>query len=295
MSDFEDRLNEVADRVTVVLDRLIAPANGPEAQLMRAMRYAALATGKRLRPFYVISLSELLDASEKGALRAAAALECIHTYSLIHDDLPCMDDDDLRRGQPTVHKKFDEATAVLAGDALLTLAFEILAHPDTHNDAAIRCKLVERLAKASGAVGMVAGQMIDMLARDIRQDLNAITRMQRLKTGALISYSGEAACILGGANDTEKSAIMGFTHDLGLAYQIADDLLDVEGEVSELGKGVGKDEAQGKANFVTVLGVDGAKQRVQLLAGQAKQHLAIFGNRAHVLLQSVDFVLDRRR
>lgn len=295
MSDFEDRLNEVADRVTVVLDRLIAPANGPEAQLMRAMRYAALATGKRLRPFYVISLSELLDASEKGALRAAAALECIHTYSLIHDDLPCMDDDDLRRGQPTVHKKFDEATAVLAGDALLTLAFEILAHPDTHNDAAIRCKLVERLAKASGAVGMVAGQMIDMLAGDIRQDLNAITRMQRLKTGALISYSGEAACILGGANDTEKSAIMGFTHDLGLAYQIADDLLDVEGEVSELGKGVGKDEAQGKANFVTVLGVDGAKQRVQLLAGQAKQHLAIFGNRAHVLLQSVDFVLDRRR
>lgn len=294
MSEFETRLNEIADRVTVALDRLIAPADGPEAQLMRAMRYAALATGKRLRPFFVIAIGNLFDASEKALLRTGAALECVHTYSLIHDDLPCMDDDDLRRGQPTVHKKFDEATAVLAGDALLTLAFEILSDPDTHPEPLVRCKLIEKLAKASGARGMVAGQMIDMLAGDIRQDLNAITRMQRLKTGALISFAGEAACVLGGATEAERSAINGFTHDLGLAYQISDDLLDVLGSEEEVGKGVRKDSEQGKANFVTLLGEEGAKQRVEMLAGQAKQHLAIFRNRAHLLLQSVDFVLDRR-
>lgn len=294
MSEFESRLNEVADRLTVVLDRLIAPADGPEAQLMRAMRYAALGSGKRLRPFFVLAIGELFDGSEKSLLRTAAALECVHTYSLIHDDLPCMDDDDLRRGQPTVHKRFDEATAVLAGDALLTLAFEILAHPDTHTDALIRCNLVQKLAIASGAKGMVAGQMIDITGVQMGQDLNLITRMQRLKTGALISYAGEAACIIGGATDSERSAINGFTHDLGLAYQISDDLLDVEGTEEELGKGVGKDADQGKANFVTILGIEGARQRVEMLAAQAKQHLAIFRNRAHLLLQSVDFILDRR-
>ncbi len=295
MSEFEPRLNEIADRITVVLDRLIAPADGPEAQLMRAMRYAALATGKRLRPFFVLALGEMLDCSEKSLLRTAAALECVHTYSLIHDDLPCMDDDDLRRGQPTVHKKFDEATAVLAGDALLTLAFEILSSPETHSDANIRCRLIQKLALASGAQGMVAGQMIDMLAGDIRQDLNAITRMQRLKTGALISYSGESVCILAGASESERSAITGFTHDLGLAYQISDDLLDLRGTAEEVGKGVGKDQDAGKANFVTLLGEEGARQRVTMLAAQAKDHLAIFRNRAHLLLQSVDFVLERRR
>lgn len=294
LSEFETCLNEVADRVTVALDRLIAPADGPEAQLMRAMRYAALATGKRLRPFYVLTFGNLFEAPETSLLRTAAALECVHTYSLIHDDLPCMDDDDMRRGQPTVHKRFDEATAVLAGDALLTLAFEILAHPDTHPDAHIRCKLIEKLAKASGAQGMVGGQMIDMLAGDVRQDLNSITRMQRLKTGALIAFAGDAACILGGASDSERSAVQGFTHDLGLAYQISDDILDVEGDEAEVGKKTGKDEEAGKANFVTLLGNDGAKQRVRLLATQAKEHLAIFRNRAHLLLQSVDFVLERR-
>ncbi|MAP95568.1 MAG: farnesyl-diphosphate synthase [Ponticaulis sp.] len=294
-AEFETCLNEIADQVTVVLDRLIAPADGPEAQLMRAMRYAALATGKRLRPFYVLHLGKMFEAPETALMRTAAALECVHTYSLIHDDLPCMDDDDLRRGQPTVHKQFDEATAVLAGDALLTLAFEILAHRDTHSDGHIRCKLVEKLARASGAQGMVGGQMIDMLAGDIRQDLNSITRMQRLKTGALISYAGEAACILGGAGDAERQAIQGFTHDLGLAYQISDDLLDIEGDTETLGKETQKDEDAGKANFVSVLGVDGAKQRVRLLAAQAKDHLAIFRNRAYLLLQSVDFILDRRK
>ena len=294
MTDFETKLSEIADKVTVVLDRLIAPADGPEAQLMRAMRYASLATGKRLRPFYVLTFGSLFDAPEKSLMRTAAALECVHTYSLIHDDLPCMDDDDLRRGQPTVHKKFDEATAVLAGDALLTLAFEILASPETHPDAHVRCKLIEKLAKASGAQGMVGGQMIDMLSGDVRQDLNSITRMQRLKTGALISYAGEAACILGGASDAERHAILGFTHDLGLAYQIADDLLDVEGDPEVVGKQTQKDEEAGKANFVSVLGVEDARQRVRFLATQSKEHLAMFRNRATLLLQSVDFVLERQ-
>ncbi|MDF1681574.1 polyprenyl synthetase family protein [Ponticaulis sp.] len=294
MTDFETKLSEIADKVTVVLDRLIAPADGPEAQLMRAMRYASLATGKRLRPFYVLTFGSLFDAPEKSLMRTAAALECVHTYSLIHDDLPCMDDDDLRRGQPTVHKKFDEATAVLAGDALLTLAFEILASPETHPDAHVRCKLIEKLTKASGAQGMVGGQMIDMLSGDVRQDLNSITRMQRLKTGALISYAGEAACILGGASDAERHAIQGFTHDLGLAYQIADDLLDVEGDPEVVGKQTQKDEEAGKANFVSVLGVEDARQRVRFLATQSKEHLAIFRNSATLLLQSVDFVLERQ-
>ncbi len=293
--DFARRLTEVADRMTVVLDQLIPPAQGPEADLMRAMRHAALANGKRMRPFYVIETGALFDAPEKSLLRTAAALECIHTYSLVHDDLPCMDDDDFRRGQPTVHKAYGEATAVLAGDALLTLAFKILANSDTHRDPTVRLKLIERLADVSGACGMVGGQMIDMLETDSPRDLNTITRMQRLKTGALISYSVEAAGIIGGANEAERNALHGFSHDLGLAYQIADDLLDATGDESEVGKPLRTDADAGKANFVTLLGIDQARERVRLLAAQARQHLAIFQNRANILLQSVDFVLDRTR
>ncbi|MEL6857868.1 MAG: polyprenyl synthetase family protein [Pseudomonadota bacterium] len=291
---FAQRLTEVADRVTVALDQLIPPAQGPEADLMRAMRHSALANGKRMRPFYVIETGAMFDAPEKSLLRTAAALECVHCYSLIHDDLPCMDDDDFRRGQPTVHKAFNEATAVLAGDALLTLAFKILANRETHQDAHIRLKLLERLADNSGALGMVGGQMIDMLEDESPRDLNTITRMQRLKTGALISYSVEAGAIIGGADEAERQALHGFAHDLGLAYQIADDLLDVEGDETEVGKPLRTDESAGKANFVTLMGVDQARERVRLLAAQAKEHLAIFRNRANILLQSVDFVLDRK-
>lgn len=293
--DFGRRLIEVADRVTVALDQLIPPAQGPEADLMRAMRHSALANGKRMRPFYVIETGAIFDAPEKSLLRMAAALECVHSYSLIHDDLPCMDDDDFRRGQPTVHKAFNESTAVLAGDALLTLAFKILANRETHQDPHIRLKLLERLADNAGALGMVGGQMIDMLEEESPRDLNTITRMQRLKTGALISYSVEAGAIIGGANEAERQALHGFAHDLGLAYQISDDLLDATGEEGEVGKPLRTDESAGKANFVTLMGVDQARERVRLLAAQAKEHLAIFRNRANILLQSVDFVLDRKR
>ncbi|MEO0450092.1 MAG: polyprenyl synthetase family protein [Pseudomonadota bacterium] len=292
--DFGRRLTEIADRITVALDQLIPPAQGPEADLMRAMRHAALANGKRMRPFYVIETGAMFEAPEKSLLRAAAALECVHCYSLIHDDLPCMDDDDFRRGQPTVHKAFDEATAVLAGDALLTLAFKILANRETHQDPHIRLKLLERLADASGPLGMVGGQMIDMLEGESPRDLNTITRMQRLKTGALISYSVEAGGIIGGANESERQALHGFAHDLGLAYQISDDLLDALGDEANVGKPLRTDETAGKANFVTLLGIEQAQERVRLLAAQAKEHLAIFRNRANILLQSVDFVLDRK-
>jgi len=292
--DFGRRLIEIADRVTVALDQLIPPAQGPEADLMRAMRHSALANGKRMRPFYVIEVGAMFDAPDKSLLRTAAALECVHCYSLIHDDLPCMDDDDFRRGQPTVHKAFNEATAVLAGDGLLTLAFKILANRDTHQDAHIRLTLIERLSDASGALGMVGGQMIDMLEDESPRDLNTITRMQRLKTGALISYAVEAGGIIGGANEGERNALHGFAHDLGLAYQISDDLLDATGNEAEVGKPLRTDETAGKANFVTLLGVEQAEERVRLLAAQAKEHLAIFRNRANILLQSVDFVLDRK-
>ncbi|MBD3770501.1 MAG: polyprenyl synthetase family protein [Rhodobacterales bacterium] len=291
--DFDQRLKEVADKVTVALDQLIPPASGPEADLMRAMRYAALANGKRMRPFFLLEAGAMFEAPEKSLLRTAAALECVHCYSLVHDDLPCMDDDDFRRGQPTVHKAFDEATAVLAGDALLTLAFKILASRETHHDAEVRSMLIERLADASGARGMVGGQMIDMLESESPRDLNTITRMQRLKTGALISYATEAAGIVGGAREHERNALAGFSNDLGLAYQIADDLLDATGDEESVGKALAKDAEAGKANFVTILGVDGARQRVRLLADQAKEHLAIFREKANILLQSVDFVLDR--
>jgi farnesyl diphosphate synthase len=294
---FMQRLDEVADRITVALDQLIPPASGPESQLMRAMRHGALSKGKRLRPFISIEVGRMFGAQEKSLLRAAAAVECVHAYSLIHDDLPCMDDDDIRRGQPTVHKAFDEATAVLAGDALLTLAFEIMASPETHRDAGMRCKLIERMAFAAGARGMVGGQMIDMnpvTEQGEEEPLQVLARMQRLKTGAMITFAGEVGALLGGAVEQERQAIAGYTNDLGLAFQIVDDLLDVEGEAEALGKAVDKDKDAGKMNFVTLLGVEGAQNRVRFLAAQAKQHLASFGNRATSLLQTVDFVLIRR-
>jgi farnesyl diphosphate synthase len=294
MSELDSRLRAAAERVNIALNALLPPEHGSEAHLMRAMRYSALDGGKRLRPFFILEAGALFDADEAALLRAAVAIECVHTYSLIHDDLPCMDDDDLRRGRPTLHKAFDEATAVLAGDALLTFAFEVLADPATHADPQMRCLLISGLAKASGPLGMVAGQAADMAGADIGSDLIAVTRMNRLKTGALINFSVDAGALIGCAREDQRTALNRYAHDVGLAFQMVDDLLDAQGVVRDTGKAVGKDRARGKVNFVTVLGIEATRERVGMLADQARRHLALFGERANVLRDAVDFIVERR-
>jgi farnesyl diphosphate synthase len=291
---FEDALGETARLTDAALERLLAAPPDLEARVYQAMRYSALAPGKRLRPFLVLAGAGLFDVPRHRALQVAAAIEMVHAYSLIHDDLPAMDDSDLRRGRPTCHKEFDEATAILAGDGLLTAAFGVLADPQTHADPAVRCELVAGLATAAGPAGMVGGQMIDLIAERQPLDIGAITRLQRMKTGAMIAFSCEAGAILAKASKDSRAALRGYAHDLGLAFQIADDLLDVEGSAAETGKPVGADAAAGKATFVSILGVDGARAQAALLIRQAVAHLDLFEGKAELLREAARFVISRR-
>jgi farnesyl diphosphate synthase len=291
---FPEALEDAAKLTDAVLDRMLVVPPGLEARVYEAMRYALLAPGKRMRPFLVMASANLFGVAKRCALQVAAAIEMVHAYSMVHDDLPAMDDSDLRRGRPTCHKQFDDATAILAGDGLLTTAFEVLADPDTHGDPAVRCELVSTLATAAGAAGMVGGQMIDLIAEHQGLDIGAITRLQRMKTGALIAFSCEAGAILAKAPTDVRVALRGYAHDLGLAYQIADDLLDVEGSAAETGKPVGADAAAGKATFVSILGVERARAQAELLVNQAVAHLDLFERRAELLREAARFVIARR-
>jgi farnesyl diphosphate synthase len=294
LSLFEPALAEEANFVERSLDAILPSVSGPESRLLEAMRYATLGGGKRLRGFFVIQSGRLFGV-DRGALgRVAAAVECIHAYSLVHDDLPAMDDDDLRRGKPTAHKAFDEATAILAGDALLTFAFEVLAAPETHSDPFVRCELVSRLAHASGSAGMVGGQMMDILFEHGSPSLPEITRLQHLKTAALITFSCEAGAILGRASPQGRAALTSYGQDVGLAFQIADDLLDAEGETAQLGKAAGKDAARGKPTVVSAMGLERARAQALALARQAADHLDLFDERADLLRAAAEFVVSRR-
>jgi len=290
-----ERISETADLVTVALDQLLPRAEGPEARLTEAMRYAALGPGRRLRPFFALETAKMFDLDERPVLRAACALECIHAYSIVHDDLPCMDTGEERRGgRASVHCAYDEATAVLAGDALQSIAFEILAHPDTSEDGAVRAELIRRLAAAAGAKGMCGGQMIDRLGP--RDDLGGMARMQRMKTGALIACAFEMPLVLARAGEAERHALVGFAQDLGLAYQITGDLSASDGaqpDHDEL-EDHGKDQVRGKASYVALLGAPAARERLGLLAAQTKAHLEPFGERAVYLRDCVDFVMEMR-
>ncbi len=293
-SSLASAMADTAETINKTLEHLLPKSDFPERKLFDAMRYGALGGGKRLRPFLVVSSARIFGVGDECALRAAAAVECVHCYSLVHDDLPAMDNSDLRRGRPTVHKEYDEATAILAGDALLTLAFEILADPRTHEDPQVRCRLITALAKASGVHGMVGGQMLDLIAETTKLDIGAITRLQRLKTGELIAFSAEAGAILGKTSTQHHNALRAYAHDLGLAFQIIDDLLDAEGTEAETGKSVGRDAKAGKATFVTVLGAERARSQAKLLSEQAISHLNIFDGRAKDLEDVARFVVDRK-
>lgn len=294
MSDFKAVLTENADRVAGMLDQLVPVPETHEARLMEAMRYALLNGGKRVRPFLTVQTASLFDCDETQALRVAAAVEMVHCYSLVHDDLPAMDNDDLRRGKPTCHIKFDDATAILAGDALLTKAFEVVSDPATHNDSHVRADLVFALAKAAGDHGMVGGQMLDLWAEEHTLQIEEITRLQRMKTGALIAVAAEAGAILGKASDEAKSVLHAYAHDIGLAFQIADDLLDVEGDAETVGKQTQKDAEAGKETFVSLLGIEKARIQADMLSQQAARHLEHFGDKARHLAALARFIVERR-
>lgn len=304
-ASFAERLNAAANDTEQLLDRLLAaaPAEGEIARphrIVEAMRYTSLGGGKRLRPFLAVETAALFGVKREQALMAGAAIELVHCYSLVHDDLPAMDNDDLRRGRPTAHKKFDEATAILAGDGLLTFAFDVLARPETHPDAAIRIALVTGLARAAGLGGMVGGQMLDLAAEgrfgknDTPQGEKDVLTLQAMKTGAILKFCCTAGAILGDAAQAKRDAVNRYGQVIGQAFQIADDLLDVEGDTATLGKAAGKDAALGKATLVDLLGIEGARKRLTQLVQDAEDALKPFGAHATILKDAAHFVAERR-
>ena len=290
-----EAMRDIAQDIDHAFDLLLTVPGDPRARLYQAMRHAAMDGGKRMRPLLVAATCALFNVDRTAAVRVGTAIEAIHVYSLIHDDLPCMDDDDLRRGKPTVHKAFDEATAVLAGDSLHALAFEILADPSTHVDPFTRAELVMELARAAGPAGMAGGQMMDLEAEQAHFDLPTVTRLQQLKTGALISFCVEAGAIMGKVAPENRSNLRGYARDVGLAFQIADDLLDVEGDAEAAGKALGKDADAGKETFLSLLGVERARAQAQMLVDQAVTHLHIYGEEADLLRAIARYAIERDR
>jgi farnesyl diphosphate synthase len=289
--EFESSLKTVAATADAVLERLLPAIAGDK--LRDAMRYAVLGQGKRLRPFLVVQSARLFAVDDAFSLRVGAALEALHCYSLVHDDLPAMDNDDLRRGLPTVHRKFDEATAILAGDALLTFAFEVLADEATHSSADVRVKLVAALARAAGEAGMVGGQMLDIAAEELGFDsYGEIAAMQARKTGALFRFACEAGALLG---EKDSTALRQYADHIGLAFQIADDILDVESSAETLGKATQKDRGKGKATFVDLLGMEGAKLEARRLVDAACGVLEVYGENAGMLMATARFIVERRK
>lgn len=287
-------LTRAAGVIEAALDALLGQPTGAEARLIESMRYASLNGGKRMRGFLVLEVSTLFGVAEAMAARVAASVEMLHAYSLVHDDLPAMDDDDLRRGLPSTHRKFDEATAILAGDALQARAFEVLAEMDTHPDPLARCELVMALGAASGARGMAGGQMIDMQTEGCVLQEVEVMRLQALKTGRLIQYSAEAGAILGRAPAPARAKIAAYGRDLGAAFQVADDVLDAIGDTTAIGKTAGKDAAAGKATIVALMGVERASRHAQMLSEQAAAHLDGFGPEAQNLRDLAAYVVARR-
>jgi farnesyl diphosphate synthase len=293
MIELRASMAAVAEEVEVLLDRALPAVTGEQLRLHEAMRYAMLGGGKRIRPFLVVAGADLFQVPRVRALQAGVAVELIHGYSLVHDDLPAMDDALTRRGRPSCHRQYDEATAVLVGDALQSLAFELLADPATHPDPEVRCALVRGLAEAAGAAGMCGGQMVDLLAEGRGLELPQILELQRLKTGALIGFACEAGAILGGAAETARQALRGYAADLGLAFQIQDDLLDVTGDAEVTGKDSGHDAAAGKATVVALLGVAESRRRLETLQRSAAAHLARLDADTGVLRAVFEFVISR--
>ena len=294
-ANLTEAIAEVAAAVDARFDRLLALPDDPRAPLYACMRHAAIGGGKRLRPLLTVAVADLHNVDRECAVLVGTAIEAIHVYSLIHDDLPAMDDDDLRRGKPTAHKAYGEATAILAGDCLHALAFEWLADPASHPDPFVRCELVLDLARAAGPGGMAGGQAMDLEAERTRFDLGTVTRLQQMKTGALIAAAVEAGAILGRVPPEGRTSLRGYAHDLGLAFQIADDLLDVEGDEAAVGKALRKDGDAGKETFLSLLGVDRAREQCRMLVDQAIQHLHAYGPEADLLRAVARYVVERDR